>query len=129
MPVFKCDRCQKKFYDKYHFERHTSRKISCNATDQKENLTNNYCDKCDKYFSRPYTLKRHQISICNKNTPINSNKAKTNKGNINQIINTGNKNKIIIKQYNLLPFGKDGIECLSTPDKIAIFLLDEIHWK
>jgi hypothetical protein len=132
MTIIKCERCKRIFYNKEHLERHSKRKILCTYVNDKNEGNNdtknkdNQCEKCNKYFSRPFTLKRHQETICNKNNKAqNINNAKTKKGNINQIINNGDNNKIIIKQYNLFPFGKDGIDCLTTPEKIAIFSSDE----
>lgn len=130
-----CERCHKIFYNKSHFNDHLNRKILCLIVDKIDNSeTDNkiYCEKCDKYFSRPCALKRHRLLVCEKqcatiNTNINTNtnanvktdkgdinqvinaNATTDKGDINQVINTGNNNKITIKQYNLFPFGKDGL--------------------
>ena len=122
--TYVCERCDKKFYDKSHLDNHLNRKIPCLVNNNKTDPTNNnYCEECDKYFSRPYTLKRHMNTYHNDTPNIG---AKNNKGN--QIITTGNNNNITInnniKQYNLIAFGKDGIDCLSIRDKIAILSPD-----
>jgi len=119
-----CERCGKKFYNKSHLDDHLNRKIPCipkkinNIIDDDKD---NYCKQCNKYFSRPYTLKRHFDTIHNKNSTPNTNNATTKKGNINQVIATGDNSKIIINQYNLFSFSKDGTDCLDENEKVEIF--------
>jgi hypothetical protein len=124
-----CERCDKIFYNRAHLEDHLNRKIPCIPTDTKNKnpVNKNYCEKCNKYFKRPYTLNRHIDTIHNNDNEIQNNaisNVKTNKNDTNQI-NTGSNNKFVIKQYNLLPFGKDGIDCLTTLEKIEIFFSEE----
>ena len=126
---YKCKKCNKSFYDKSHLKDHLNRKFPC-INDKKTNKNKQsneiYCEKCDKYFSRPYTLKRHMESK-HKNEAIIANINNKN-GKITQIVHNGdNHNNIVIKnlQYNLFPFGKDGIDCLTLLDKIAIFSSNE----
>lgn len=119
--LYTCERCNKKFYNETHLKDHMNRKIPCIKIPIDNKEVNNYCEKCNKYFSRPYTLNRHIRTIHDKNKTPNFNKINTNNGNNNQIINTGDNNKIIVKQYNIYPFGKYELDDLSTTEKIAIF--------
>ena len=56
---------------------------------------------------------------------INKNNIKNNNIHGNNQIISGDNGKIIVKNYNLFPFGKDGVDCLSIPEKITIFSSDE----
>jgi uncharacterized Zn-finger protein len=107
MTILICTRCNKKFYNATHLEDHMNRKIPCIqiSNKNKEIINDNYCEKCDKYFSRPYTLKRHINMIHNKkNKTSNINNARTNKGNINQFINTGDNSIPMKRIYFLFQF-------------------------
>ena len=69
-----CKRCNKKFYNKSHFNDHMNRKFPCTANKKKSKISNDnntYCEKCDKYFSRPYALKRHMETHHNDNSHNN----------------------------------------------------------
>ncbi len=121
MTNLNCSRCHKSFYDKSHYQTHINRKIPCLISENnKVDATDLQCHKCGKIFSKPFSLKRHLNTVCKNKKSDNTIITDTNNGNINQF-NIGNNNNLIIKQYNLLPFNKDGIDCLSTPDKIAIY--------
>jgi len=81
------------------------------------------CKYCDKKSNRRDIIDKH-IKNCTASityTHIEKNKNK----NGNHIIATGDNNKIIIKQYNLIPFSKDGIDCLSINEKFEIFSSNE----
>lgn len=116
-----CQRCNKSFYDKSHYQTHINRKIPCTISEKNNvDTIDLQCHKCGKKFSKPFSLKRHLNTVCKNKKSKNIIITDTNNGNINQF-NIGNNNNLIIKQYNLLPFNQDGIDCLSTPDKIAIY--------
>ena len=130
MVEYGCQKCTKIFSRKGDYERHIARKTPC--TFQK-NMRRKpkilWCRKCKKKFNRIDVYKKHENNCKNKqiNNKIKQNIIKKNINNgqfINGDINGGN-NQFIIKNYKLLPFGKDGIECLTTPEKIAIFSSDE----
>lgn len=127
MTVITCDRCNKDFYNKSHYNDHINRKTPCTKLKKYNYQVDGlYCEDCGKYFSRPYTLSRHQKSSCDKCLVTNTTNTieKGNNNTINYHSGSGNINNIVIKQY-LFPFGKDGIDCLTTPEKIAIFSSDE----
>lgn len=115
--LYSCSCCKKKFNKKSHYENHLNRKIKCTPNIEPivvEN-NNNICENCNKVYSRKDSLNRHKIKCVNINQTCK--KIVNKDGNV--IL--GNNNKIIINQYNLCPFAKDGTDCLSTGDKVAIF--------
>ena len=121
-----------------------NRKNSCFDDNKKEFM----CNKCERNFSRKDSLKRH-MKKCdgnkkqNKNIPIVTNNGNYgnygnygnngNYGNYGNYGNVNNGNNNIINNNGtyiavnnfLFPFGKDGTNCLSTPEKIAIFSSNE----
>lgn len=121
MVEYKCKKCSRIFNRKNDYDRHITKKNPCNKI---TNLPIYNCETCDKKFTRKDNLTRH-LKIC-KNTVINDIQKINNNGNYNiSQMQKGDHNKMIIKNYNLFPFGKDGIDCLTTPEKIAIFSSDE----
>jgi hypothetical protein len=127
MVKYVCKKCNKTFDRKYVFDRHNARKTSCvfgSKTNKK--LTENKCEKCDCAFSRKDALLRHNKN-CNGTKIITTNKSVSGKNNTAiQCDIKGNKNNVVINNNNyLFAFGKDGIDCLSSPEKITIFESDE----
>ena len=128
MVSYTCQRCKKHFYQKSRYNNHIKRAIPC-LINKFEIIENNnfYCEICDKSFDRSDVFKKHKLSelhICKTkiNTTINTNKSITANNNIKGDVNNMNGNgNVIIKNYNLYPFAKDGIECLTIPEKVAIF--------
>lgn len=131
MVSYKCNNCGKLFNKKFDMDRHINAKNKCRKNNEK-NVNNNQpkrfiCLACEKIFGRKDSLIRHEKvceiktehNIINKNENINTENNYGNQffGNIN-----GN---VIMNNYNLFTFGKDGIDCLTTPEKIAIFFSDE----
>jgi len=129
MVQYKCNQCFKIFTHKGDYNRHLSRKKPCKfASNVDSKIVFYKCKKCDIKFDRKDNYRRHIkkcIILCEKNN-INN---KINNGSIitgnNGPIITGNNNKIIINQYNLVPFAKDGIDCLTLPERVAIFSSNE----
>lgn len=125
MVQYKCDTCFKVFTKKSTYERHINRKNPCTFAENIDSkIKIHTCKKCNKTFNRKDHFIRH-YKTC---TGINSNNQKNIKNGrdiINSQIINGDNSKIIIKQYNLFPFSKDGTDCLSIPEKIAIFSSDE----
>jgi len=128
MVEYQCNKCKKIFVKKYNYLKHIKRKTSCTILKKYFQTQQKFkCKYCGKLFNRKDNYNRHTKS-CNKknNTPK---KIKQNIIKNRQIIkgdnNINNNNNIVIKQYNLFPFGKDGIDCLTTPEKVAIFSSDE----
>lgn len=126
MVQYQCKKCFRYFGNKTDFDRHLARKTPC---DQDVNIytepKNLKCKVCDKNFHRKDKFNEHN----KKHHPINLN----NNKNDNMVNNIGDHNNnsvniVNIKNYNNyipFPFGKDGIGCLTTPEKIAIFSSDE----
>ena len=138
MVVYECDICFKKFTRKGDYDRHLNKKNPCQICSKIDRKIKIYkCDGCKRTFNRCDSLTRH-IEICTnhrnttnistKNKTIENNRNTLNNGIINrsQIIN-GDNNTITINY--LYPFGKDGIDDLTTPEKIAIFRQTRIQWK
>jgi hypothetical protein len=68
MPMYKCDKCNKKFKQKNDLRRHKNNKKPCNTF---ENNTTKFegkftCSQCNKIFTRKDNLNRHMISFCTK---------------------------------------------------------------
>lgn len=129
MVEYKCKKCFKNFVHKGDFNRHLARKTPCNFKNSIDSKVKFYkCYRCNKKFNRKDNLSRHIKNCKNINLDKKNHRNIKNVSNHGQIINgdiSGNNNKFIIKNYNLFPFGKDGIDCLTTPEKIAIFSSDE----
>ena len=120
MVVYQCETCLTEFTGKSQYEKHLNKKNPCSVliTAQKKKSIIFKC-KCGAEFTRKDNLKRHLTSCADKPNKINN----TNSIN-NGIQSFGNNNNITV-QYNLFPFGKDGITSLTVPEKIAIFSSDE----
>ena len=141
MVQYQCETCFKIFTRKSSYTSHLSRKNPCTFAENINYKVKKFkCKYCNKSFDRKDCFKKH-VEKCSKSNPkidvknnINNNvknnknitnKNKNNNGNINSQFVNGDNNKIIIKHYNLFPFGKDGMDCLTIPEKIAIFSSDE----
>jgi hypothetical protein len=128
MVEYICKRCNESFDHKAVYEKHINRKYKC-VPQMYNSKTNkrieHKCVHCKRNFSRKDSLARH-LSICkNKNGKT---KIINNTKNGENIVNTGNNTKTLIKKNNcnnrnnniykfygpviLIPFGKDGIECI-----------------
>jgi uncharacterized C2H2 Zn-finger protein len=134
MVEYQCKNCSKIFFKKYNYTRHIERKTPCSILKKSFQVKkkNFKCKKCKKIFNRKDNYIRHiNKCSCTSNTDLSLKKNTKQKiiGNISgQVLNgdiNGDHNKFIIKNYNLFPFGKDGIDCLTIPEKIAIFSSDE----
>jgi len=68
MKIYKCQKCNKEYKNKYDYKRHLNRKKPCVSTqNDKADFT---CPKCGKLYSSKYNLKRHIDQYC-KATLIN----------------------------------------------------------
>lgn len=122
MVQYECEKCFHTFTRKSDYTRHMQRKTPCSYQEDIDNPMSYEC-KCGKSFDRKDNFKRHLLTCKKQNIKMSNNINKI-KGNQNKIINNYgdvNNNNIIIKNYNLYPFGKDGIDCLTLSDKISIF--------
>lgn len=64
---FSCDRCQKVFCRKVHYDNHINRKFPCLKKDNdiKNIIEEQFqCDACHKTFTRNDTLIRHKLKFC-----------------------------------------------------------------
>lgn len=148
MVLYVCKRCKKEFSKKYDFDNHKNRKIPCKrneALKKKKKLFD--CDYCSKKFTRQYILNRHTQNIhadiiqniktngddnttlnhCKQRDVIIKNKNVRNTHNgdkIKNIHNGDNVNNIhyenVYNNYNIVPFGKDGIDCLTLKEHFEI---------
>jgi len=126
MVEYQCNKCSKKFIRHGDYDRHLARKTPCTVTKNIDKKIKIYkCKYCDTTSNRIDVIDRHTKTCANNTMEINIKNNKNKNKNGTQVITTGNYNNITIKQYNLFPFGKDGIDCLTTPEKIAIFSSDE----
>jgi hypothetical protein len=146
-----CSRCKMIFYKKNDYERHLSRKIQCTQNNDKNLNNDLFCIFCDKKFNRKDKLQSHikiTHSITNDKvldklqniliTSSNNNKSNNNKSNNNSNNKSNNKsnnnshnnndnhgniitNNITNNYIKIIPFGKDGTDCLSFPEKMKVF--------
>jgi hypothetical protein len=135
MVQYKCNKCGKIFDRKNDYNRHINRKTSCKP---KRTTKSVRCEYCKKVISGKDNLPRHydvckkyqsNVNInadnqCTNNQRTNNPKNTMNRSTIGGNLNNGNiSNNIVnnnINIYNVIPFGKEGIESLTTQDKIDI---------
>lgn len=125
MIEYQCNRCTKIFSRKADYDKHRMRKKPCSFKKNVGIIPNIHaCKCCKKKFNRKDSYDRH-IKSCTKH--INILKDNNEISNSQFVVgnnNNNNCNNIVIK-YNLFPFAKDGIDCLSTSEKIAIFTSEQ----
>ena len=123
MVVYKCEVCSQFFNKKDNYDRHMKRKTPCYPGCKINNKSKIFsCNICKKKFNRKDNCDRH-IKNCENLPSKNNNNNNNNKGEIVAVngdrnnINSGN----VTIHYNLFPFAQDGVDCLTTSEKIAIF--------
>jgi hypothetical protein len=140
MVGYVCSRCKKIFKKKYDYDKHINRKIQCVMNnDTKNSDIDSPCAICKKKFSRKDKLQSHMNNfhgitdskIINKiqNILLNGsnnefhNKSHNNTNSPhNNMDNCGNNVTNITNNYiKIIPFGKDGTDCLSFPEKMKVF--------
>ena len=137
MVNYKCSKCGRVFDRKIGLERHLARKTQCtkfSGSKTNKKVFDPKCKGCGKSYSRKDSLNRH-MKICkgninknitkgNKNSKIINNNVTGNENNINNIETQNNKininNPVINPTINLIFFGKDGIDSLTSDDFIKI---------
>lgn len=127
MVKYQCNNCFKKFVRKSDYCRHLSRKRPCILGSKIDEKIKVYkCPNCDKQYNKSFYLNKH-VCKTNKNTISDNsiNNSYNHNTNIEGDIINNNNNITINKTYNLCPFAKDGTDCLTIPEKIAIFTSDQ----
>lgn len=127
---YQCDNCFKEFTLKGDYNRHVNRKNMCKFASKINTKAKIYkCVICKKEFNRKCYLDKH---VCKLVKPIKQRLGDVHneKSMESQIVsvngnNNGTISNNIIIGYSLFPFAKDGIDCLSTSEKVAIFTSDK----
>lgn len=138
MVIYKCHICDREFDRRHCFNNHLSRKTPCikqfGSSKTNKKLFDPKCIKCGRIFSRKDSLNRH-LKVCdniikknniNKSIIAKENSTIKNTTIKNSIIKKNNvaikNNKININNptFNVICFGKDGIENLSADDLAEI---------
>lgn len=127
MVQYQCNQCYKYFSLKCDYDRHLARKRPCKPNRNKDIRPKTYdCDCCHQKFSRKDHFNKHICIPTDKsvaNTAVSTCKStnKIIKGSYNCNIYGGDNNsKNIYINYNLAPFGKESMDCLSLDEKINI---------
>src|SRR5579872_2141838 len=144
MVTYTCPRCKMSFPKKSQYDKHMNRKTPCEIRDAEPKILKDFECKCGKKYNRKDHLKEHidrdhngditynlglKQNINIDQNIIDEHNNNHNNGNKNTNIQTrdGNiekiniDNSVHIVNYHMVPFGKDGVDCLSTREKIAIF--------
>ena len=149
----KCHKCGHSFMDSTHLNRHLNNSSDCVSKVKLENIRNHICKGCNCSFSRKDSLDRH-LKTCkkfksiyiksdnvrgNNNNSHNTNSDITNSDNTNSDIaasingvsnnnnnirNNNNVHNNVNVNYNLVPFCKESVMCLSPSEKIQILTSD-----
>jgi hypothetical protein len=126
MVEYKCDKCEKTFDKKSHYDYHINRKNPCDKVEP-------ICEYCDKKFSRKDNLKTHMNKCKLKNINKISTNINNNKLNNSSINNTNNKidvnngtnngtinNTIVNNPIIIFPFLGEDMSKLTEKQKINI---------
>ena len=142
MVQYRCDVCCKTFGAKGAYLSHLTRKTPCKTNFYKDTVPKTFfCTDCHREFSRKDCLNKHvckpitvknkiskENTICGTTNTNNNTNANAN-GNANTNIN-GNGNKSIVNNfcinYNLAPFCKEDINCLTLAEKIEVLNSDNV---
>lgn len=124
MVEYKCKRCKTIFDRKSSYEDHLQRKYKCRNGKNLPKKKDHVCDICEKSYSRKDSLQRH-LKICQNTITAQTTilKGNNNVGCGNQITHNGDINNNFT--INIFPFGKDGVESLSTEEKLDILLSNQ----
>jgi hypothetical protein len=98
--IYICERCGKKFIDKFIYMNHLKRKTPCSKEDREKLENKNYeCDLCNKRFINKQTLIRHKEKYC-KGYNEEIEKMIENKESFEKALNDLNTTSLIKKNSN-----------------------------
>ncbi len=130
MTGISCDKCHKNFSSNYNLKRHQIICVGGTKTNKKNSFK---CEYCGNIFSRKDSLDAHiNKKRCKEyekiRIKINGNKNKTNINPIDNSTNVKIVNSPVIKNspinVNLIVFGKDGIDSLTSKELFEMLRSD-----